>query len=68
MDIAIHVIFILTIRLACPSQLPPPVGTMKLEIGIEEAEEGVTGGKVLIRCSKLKSESKEDFHVLTVNS
>jgi len=37
-------------RLACPSQLPPPVGTMKLEVDIEEAEEGVTGGKVVIRC------------------
>ena len=40
---------ILTVRLSCPSQLPPPVGNMKLEVDIEEEEEGVTGGKVAIR-------------------
>ena len=33
---------------------------MKLEVDIEEAEEGVTGGKVVIRCSE--SESKQDFN------
>ena len=38
-----------TVRLSCPSQLPPPVGNMKLEVDIEEEEEGVTGGKVAIR-------------------
>ena len=54
--------------MACPSQLPPPVGTMKLEIDIEEAEEGYTGGKVKIRyCgAKPKEDLRECLFKLTI--
>jgi hypothetical protein len=38
------------VRLACPSQLPPPRGRMKLEVDVVAAEAGRSTGAVSVIC------------------